>query len=59
MGLSMFDINLVSGHRPVQEDIPLQFVYEPADCGLFFTAENIVRPASGWEAAAKAFWEVS
>ncbi|RJE21019.1 hypothetical protein PHISCL_06640 [Aspergillus sclerotialis] len=56
LGLSRFDVNLINGYRPGQEDMPLQFVYEPADCRLFFTAENIVRPASGWEAAAKAFW---
>lgn len=55
-GLSTLNVNLINGYRPGQEGVPLQFVYEPADCRLFFTAENIVRPASGWEAAASAVW---
>ena len=46
-GLSRFDVNLINGYAPGQEHIPLQFVYEPAGCRLFFTAENIVRSASG------------
>ena len=33
---------------------PLQFVYEAADCRLFYTAENYVRPATSWLAAANA-----
>ncbi|KAK0708468.1 peptidase S41 family protein [Lasiosphaeris hirsuta] len=37
-------------------EVPLQFVYEPAGCRLFFTAENVVRPESAWWDAAGAVW---
>ncbi|KAJ5102410.1 hypothetical protein NUU61_004632 [Penicillium alfredii] len=36
--------------------MPLQFVYEAADCRLFYTYDNIVHPATGWNAAARAIW---
>jgi hypothetical protein len=54
-----FDVHGSSGvnfrdmYGEVDETTPLQFVYEAADCRLFFTAENYVRPASSWVAAAK------
>ncbi|RAQ69253.1 peptidase S41 family protein [Aspergillus flavus] len=35
---------------------PLQFVYEAADCRLFWTAENYVFPESSWVAAADAMF---
>ncbi|KAJ5366114.1 hypothetical protein N7541_000055, partial [Penicillium brevicompactum] len=35
---------------------PLQFVYEAADCRLFWTAENYVFPESWWVAAADAMF---
>ncbi|KAK3935493.1 hypothetical protein QBC46DRAFT_397395 [Diplogelasinospora grovesii] len=35
---------------------PRQFVYEPADCHLFFTAENIIWPGTTWVAAAEAMF---
>jgi hypothetical protein len=42
----------------VNEDVrtPLQFLFEPADCRLFFKAENYVQPASLWLSAAKAMF---
>ncbi|KAE8351275.1 hypothetical protein BDV28DRAFT_23233 [Aspergillus coremiiformis] len=35
---------------------PLHFVYEAADCRLFFTAENYILPGSLWVAAAEAMF---
>ncbi|PIG90228.1 peptidase S41 family protein [Aspergillus arachidicola] len=35
---------------------PLQFVYEAADCRLFWTAKNYVFPGSSWVAAADAMF---
>ncbi|KAJ9143495.1 Peptidase S41 family protein [Pleurostoma richardsiae] len=36
--------------------IPLQFVYEAADCRRFFTSENVVRPETVWVDAAIAMF---
>lgn len=35
---------------------PLQFVYEAADCRLFYTAEQIVNQALVWKAAYNSYW---
>ena len=35
---------------------PAQFVYEPADCRLFYTPEMIAGPTAIWTAAANAAW---
>ena len=56
-GLSSLDVNYLNGYRPGEDHMPLQFIYEPADCRLFFTYENIIRPETAWKAAAEAFWE--
>lgn len=37
-------------------DTPLQFVYEAADCRLFYTAQMIVKQELTWKAAYNAFW---
>lgn len=37
-------------------DVPVQFLYEPADCRLYYTYENLVKPETTWAAAARAFW---
>ncbi|KAL2842570.1 hypothetical protein BJY01DRAFT_249056 [Aspergillus pseudoustus] len=49
-------VNLKSAYRPGNNEVPLQFQSHPAECRLFFTAENVLRPASAWTAAAKAVW---
>ncbi|KAJ6129262.1 peptidase S41 family protein [Penicillium capsulatum] len=56
-GLDGLNLNFVNGYRPDHDDTPLQFIYEPAECRLFFTAENILHPETTWRAAAHAFWE--
>lgn len=56
-GLQSLNFNYLNGYRPGEDHMPLQFIYEPADCRLFFTYENIIRPETAWKAAAEAFWE--
>ncbi|KAH6855448.1 hypothetical protein B0I37DRAFT_423830 [Chaetomium sp. MPI-CAGE-AT-0009] len=46
-------INFRNAYSEEDGDRPLQFVYEAADCRLFFTAENVVRPETMWRAAAR------
>ncbi|KAK0615233.1 peptidase S41 family protein [Bombardia bombarda] len=49
-------VNFRNAYGEGDDDTPLQFVYEPADCRLFYTAENVVRPATVWVAAARAMF---
>ncbi|KAJ5811283.1 hypothetical protein N7474_007584 [Penicillium riverlandense] len=49
-------VNYLNGYRPGQPHMPLQFIYEAADCRLFYTHENFARPATSWAAAARAVW---
>ncbi|GAB1317655.1 Peptidase S41 family protein ustP [Madurella fahalii] len=46
-------VNIRNAYGEDDSDTPLQFVYEAADCRLFFTAENVVRPETIWRAAAR------
>ena len=47
-------VNFRNAYREGDDITPLQFLYEAADCRLFFTAENYIQPATSWLAAAKA-----
>ncbi|CAL5873058.1 uncharacterized protein PFLUO_LOCUS7327 [Penicillium psychrofluorescens] len=49
-------VNYLNGYRPGQQHMPLQFIYEAADCRLFYTHENFAHPATSWAAAARAVW---
>nr|ABA70581.1 hypothetical protein [Penicillium chrysogenum] len=51
-------VNFRDGYSKLDKDsvMPLQFVYEPAHCRLFYTLENVLQPATAWSAAVKAMW---
>lgn len=49
-------VNLRNAYQEGDDDLPLQFAYQAADCRLFYTYENLVRPATVWAAAARAVW---
>ncbi|KAI9925877.1 hypothetical protein MW887_005683 [Aspergillus wentii] len=51
-----FNVNLKNQYASEDSIVPLQFVYEAADCRLFYTAENILRPGTSWAKAARTFW---
>lgn len=55
---SSVSVNLRNSYARDDEEslMPLQFVYKPADCRLFYTLENIFRPSTTWAAAARAIW---
>ncbi|KAL4924093.1 peptidase S41 family protein [Aspergillus undulatus] len=44
------------GKEDEESEMPLQYVYEPAHCRLFYTLENVLEPATVWSAAARAIW---
>lgn len=49
-------VNFRNAYAEDDDETPLQFRYEAADCRLFYTAENVVRPATTWVAAVDVMW---
>ncbi|KAJ5542659.1 Interphotoreceptor retinol-binding [Penicillium sp. DV-2018c] len=47
------NLNLRNEYDPEDGQTPLQFVYEAAECRLFYTLENYVERETVWQAAAK------
>lgn len=54
--ISDVGVNLLNQYGPGDDSVPLQFIYEPADCRLFYTLENINEPATIWSTAARTYW---
>ncbi|KAE8380377.1 hypothetical protein BDV26DRAFT_290461 [Aspergillus bertholletiae] len=54
--LRSLSVNWKNSYLRDNPDIPAQFLYEPADCRLFYTFENYKSPATIWTAAARAWW---
>lgn len=49
-------VNLRNEYDPDDNQTPLQFVYEAAECRLFYTLDNYLRQESVWQAAATAMF---
>lgn len=54
--LSSGGVNFKNSYSRHDDQTPLQFVYEAAECRRFYTAENIVDVESLWHAAADAMF---
>ncbi|KAF4969642.1 hypothetical protein FSARC_3157 [Fusarium sarcochroum] len=54
--LSSGSVNLRNAYQEGDDDLPLQFQYQAADCRLYYTIENIFRPETTWKAAKNAIW---
>jgi hypothetical protein len=50
------ELNLRDAVRPNGDPTPLQFIYEPADCRLYYTPEMTVSATKLWEAVADTKW---
>ncbi|EKV10044.1 Peptidase S41 family protein [Penicillium digitatum] len=50
------NLNLRNEYDPEDGQTPLQFVYEAAECRLFYTLENYLERETVWQAAAKAMF---
>ncbi|KAI9045960.1 peptidase S41 family protein [Aspergillus affinis] len=46
--------NFKNAYREGDDEMPPQFLYDPADCRLFYACENIVNPVSTWISVANA-----
>ncbi|KAJ5122998.1 Interphotoreceptor retinol-binding [Penicillium atrosanguineum] len=49
-------VNLRNEYDPNDDQTPLQFVYEAAECRLFYTLENYLQRETVWQAAAKSMF---
>ncbi|KAK8118553.1 uncharacterized protein PG998_003179 [Apiospora kogelbergensis] len=49
-------VNFRNAYQEGDDDTPLQFAYQAADCRLFYTYDNINSPQTMWQAAADAVW---
>ncbi|KAJ5180064.1 Interphotoreceptor retinol-binding [Penicillium capsulatum] len=50
------NVNLRNEYGPDDDKTPLQFVYEAAECRLFYTIDNYLQQETVWQAAAKAMF---
>ncbi|KAJ5787808.1 Interphotoreceptor retinol-binding [Penicillium paradoxum] len=50
------NLNLRNEYDPEDGETPLQFVYEAAECRLFYTLDNYLERETVWQAAAKAMF---
>lgn len=50
------NLNLRNEYDPEDGQTPLQFVYEAAECRLFYTLDNYLERETVWQAAAKAMF---
>ncbi|OJJ50399.1 hypothetical protein ASPZODRAFT_23043 [Penicilliopsis zonata CBS 506.65] len=50
------ELNFRNSYHKDNDQVPLQFVYEAAECRLFYTAENYLEQETVWTAAATAMW---
>ncbi|MAD87961.1 MAG: hypothetical protein CL912_33790 [Deltaproteobacteria bacterium] len=57
--LSGIAVNFRDQVREDAQDVPLQFIYEAADCRIFYTAEMLTNYSVLWQRAADALWSNS
>lgn len=50
------NVNLRNEYDHDDDKTPLQFVYEAAECRLFYTIDNYLQQETVWQAAAKAMF---
>lgn len=50
------NVNLRDEYDQDDDKTPLQFVYEAAECRLFYTIDNYLQQETVWQAAAKAMF---
>ncbi|KAM0186590.1 hypothetical protein ACHAPI_011614 [Fusarium lateritium] len=54
--LSYGQVNFFNSYQEGDDDLPLQFQYQAADCRLYYTADNVFRPETTWASAKAAIW---
>ncbi|KAL7814341.1 hypothetical protein V8C26DRAFT_141037 [Trichoderma gracile] len=54
--LTTGSVNFRNAFSPFDDQTPTQFVYQAADCRLFYTAETLIKPESLWVNVADSIW---
>lgn len=49
-------INYRNAFSPFNDKVPTHFIYQPADCRLFYTASTLGNPEANWANVANAVW---
>lgn len=57
--ISSAQLNLKDGYRQSAQETPLQFIYEPADCRIWYTEKMFYDYTALWQTAADALWNDS
>jgi hypothetical protein len=54
--LNYGQVNFFNSYQKGNDNLPLQFQYQAADCRLYYTADNVFHPETTWESAKAAIW---
>ncbi|KAL6860811.1 hypothetical protein J3F83DRAFT_747613 [Trichoderma novae-zelandiae] len=54
--LTTASVNFRNAFSPFDDQLPTHFVYQAADCRLFYTAETLVKPEALWVNVANSVW---
>ncbi|KAL7796134.1 hypothetical protein V8C37DRAFT_414417 [Trichoderma ceciliae] len=49
-------VNFRNAFSPFNDDLPTQFIYQAADCRLFYTPQTLTKPETLWVNTANAIW---
>ncbi|EHK39409.1 hypothetical protein TRIATDRAFT_209248, partial [Trichoderma atroviride IMI 206040] len=49
-------VNYRNAFSPFNDEVPTQFVYQPANCRIFYTPETLLKPDANWANVANAIW---
>jgi hypothetical protein len=54
--LSTGSVNYRNAFAPFNDEVPTHFIYQPADCRLFYTPATLISPEAKWGNVADAIW---
>lgn len=54
--LSTGSVNYRNAFAPFNDEVPTHFIYQPADCRLFYTPAALINPSAKWASVADAIW---
>ncbi|KAK1255520.1 hypothetical protein MKX08_009515 [Trichoderma sp. CBMAI-0020] len=49
-------VNYRNAFSPFNDEVPTHFVYQPANCRIFYTPETLLKPDANWANVANAVW---
>ncbi|KAL6886822.1 hypothetical protein GGI43DRAFT_418163 [Trichoderma evansii] len=54
--LTTGSVNYRNAFAPFNDEVPTHFIYQPADCRVFYTPAALINPESKWANVADAVW---